>query len=59
MAMDAGCLKKRDSLGEGVLAPGGEGVLVEVVDAGWVVVVWTACEGGPAGGIVDTGGDSV
>ena len=32
-------VKIRDSLGEGVLAPGGEGVLVEVLDLGGVVVM--------------------
>ena len=47
---------KHDSSGEGVLAPGGEGVLVEFVDSAGVIVVRAGGKGRPAGGIVDGGG---
>ena len=46
-----------DAPGDGVFAPGGEGVLVELLDAGGVVVVGAGGEGGPAGGVVDGGGN--
>ena len=46
-----------DAPGDRVLAPGFEGVLVDLVDLGGVVVVRTAGKGGPAGRVVDADGD--
>ena len=48
-----------DAPGNGVLAPGFEGVGVDLLDGAGVVVVFLGGEVAPSGGVVDADGDGV